>query len=115
VFLPRSTIRPDRLDLETARELHRAITSLRQVPEGAVPFARLQTAVAPMVEAMRRLLVGRQPAAVRQELCTAAAHCFSFAARVAFELHDDASASACTTTPPASQPTCLIRGCSRPP
>lgn len=84
---------PDRLDRDTLQELARVVVALQRQCGGAVPFIRVKTALWPILEVFSRLLHGSQPAAIRRELCVVATRCFSLAARLSFELHDDPNAN----------------------
>lgn len=85
---------PDRLSLDDVHLLERSFAALQRQVEHVMPFARLHAALTPIVQMLRRLLTGRQPAVVRVELCSLAARCFTLAARVSFELHDERAAGA---------------------
>lgn len=84
---------PSRLDADATRELGRTLVSIQQA-EGSLPFARLQTALIPLVELIKQFLTSDIPTAIRRELSWVAAKAFTFAGRVAFELYDDDSADA---------------------
>lgn len=84
---------PNCLDRETLQSLAQVTGALQQQSGGAVPFLRIKTALWPILEVFSRLLRGSQSAAIRQELCMAAARCFAVAARLSFELHDYSNAN----------------------
>jgi ATP/maltotriose-dependent transcriptional regulator MalT len=84
---------PSRLDRDTLQGLAQGFLALQQQSGGAIPFIRVKMALWPILEVFSRLLHGSQPAAIRQELCVAAARCFTLAARLSFELHDYPSAN----------------------
>jgi len=84
---------PSQLDAAAIRELGHTLISIQQA-EGFLPFARLQTALIPLVELIKQLLTSDVPTSIRIELYTVAAKAFAFAGRVAFELYDYDSANA---------------------
>jgi tetratricopeptide (TPR) repeat protein len=84
---------PSQLDAHAIRELGHTLVSIQKA-EGFLPFARLQTALIPLVELIKQFLTDDVPSAVRQKLYTVAAKVFAFAGRVAFELYDYDSANA---------------------
>jgi tetratricopeptide (TPR) repeat protein len=83
---------PSRLDGDAIRELGHTLVSVQQA-EGFLPFARLQTALIPLVELIKRFLNSDVPIPIKNELYVVAAKAFAFAGRVAFELYDYDSAN----------------------
>lgn len=83
---------PNQVDRNTLRDLRAAVSDLQQQSEGAMPYLRLVSAVAPHVVVARQLLSGMQPDPIRQELCELAVQTFNLAGRLAFNLHDQPSA-----------------------
>ncbi|MFC6886721.1 MULTISPECIES: hypothetical protein [Actinomadura] len=84
---------PESVELGALEALASASDSVNQ-RIGSVPFVRLHLAQAAVVDACRRLLRGEQPSSVRARLRQVAADACALAARLAFEMHDDATALA---------------------
>lgn len=78
---------PQKLDVGTIGQLAEAAAAVQQ-HAGRIPFARLQTALAPVAEVLTRLLGSAQPPVVRQKLCAVASAALALAGRIAFELRD---------------------------
>jgi hypothetical protein len=79
---------PETLTIEVVDEIRKLVDAVN-AQVGSVPFARLQVALAPAVEACRILHEGNSPGPVRMSLAGVAANTFMVAARVAFETRDD--------------------------
>ncbi|WP_084965916.1 hypothetical protein [Thermoactinospora rubra] len=86
--LARALTDPDTLTPDVVRQLGDLVSDVN-AQIGAVPFARLQLALAPAVEACRVLLAAGPPEPVRRTLAQTAANAFMIAARVAFETRED--------------------------
>ena len=79
---------PSRLDAKTVVELQGAVSTLRYHREDSMPVVRLLVSLTPLTEAIKQLLAGTQPPAVREALCTVAVHTFTFAGSLSFDLRD---------------------------
>jgi transcriptional regulator with XRE-family HTH domain len=60
---------------------------------GAIPFVRIQLGLVPIAEACRVLLAGAVPDVLNQDLLKVTVTAYTLAARLAFEMYDDASSA----------------------
>jgi transcriptional regulator with XRE-family HTH domain len=79
---------PARTDEQLLTHLDTAVTQVND-RVGALPFARLQLLLAPVVDSCRQLIAGAVPDHLRPGLAATATRAYTLAGRLAFENRDD--------------------------